>query len=512
MSESTAFSTSAEDAITRTIDISAPPPSQTLSAAEFEAYYEIPRTVREIVDNDYKRTALQFPDELLHDSVPIYRALKAEIGDRELYILADTTYGSCCVDDVAAQHVDADAIVHYGHACLSAHPSVPVIYIFGHRPLDIAHCVAACAPLFAPSSVEANAMAPRSLRLRYEVGYAYAADELVAGLRSALEPHGVTIYHTPVPLKTIPHPPMAAADLSPSPGENPGDDIEGSTEPILWIGPDSLALTNLLLTSFTSPLPVHTYNPDTRTAQPESPHTPTSRLLKKRYAALSRARSCDVFGILISSPSPAQLPLIRHIRARIRACRKKSYTVSVGKVNPAKLGNFAEVECWVLVACGENSLVDGKEFMRPVITPFELELALSPTPEWTGRYVLDLGTVLKEGQAKANNATEKEKDGDAGGGSESDDERPVFSPITGTYRQRKLFSPSGPSASHVDPGSTDVILRNQDNAVSTIGSAAADFLAGRTYQGLERRAGMDPPSLLEQGRSGIARGYKDDHR
>lgn len=34
----------------------------------------------------------------------------------------ESTYGlvkSCCVDEVAAQHVDADAIVHYGHACMS---------------------------------------------------------------------------------------------------------------------------------------------------------------------------------------------------------------------------------------------------------------------------------------------------------------------------------------------------------------------------------------------------------
>jgi hypothetical protein len=26
---------------------------------------------------------------------------------------------SCCVDEVAAQHVNADAMVHYGHACMS---------------------------------------------------------------------------------------------------------------------------------------------------------------------------------------------------------------------------------------------------------------------------------------------------------------------------------------------------------------------------------------------------------
>ena len=26
---------------------------------------------------------------------------------------------SCCVDEVAAQHVDADVMVHYGYACMS---------------------------------------------------------------------------------------------------------------------------------------------------------------------------------------------------------------------------------------------------------------------------------------------------------------------------------------------------------------------------------------------------------
>jgi diphthamide biosynthesis protein 2 len=33
--------------------------------------------------------------------------------------------GSCCVDEVAAQHVDAHAVVHYGRACMSK--CVPLI-------------------------------------------------------------------------------------------------------------------------------------------------------------------------------------------------------------------------------------------------------------------------------------------------------------------------------------------------------------------------------------------------
>lgn len=59
-----------------------------------------------------------------------------------------------------------------------------------------------------------------------------------------------------------------------------------------------------------------------------------------------------------------------------------------------------------------------------------------------------------------------------------------------------------------------VVLRNQDNTLAKLSesSAAGRFLQSRTYRGLEASAGeVDSPSVLEQGRSGIARGYRDDH-
>jgi hypothetical protein len=58
--------------------------------------------------------------------------------------------------------------------------------------------------------------------------------------------------------------------------------------------------------------------------------------------------------------SASYLPLIAHLRQVIAGAHKKAYTISVGKLNPAKLANFAEIECFVLVACPENSLVDAK--------------------------------------------------------------------------------------------------------------------------------------------------------
>ena len=67
-------------------------------------------------------------------------------------------------------------------------------------------------------------------------------------------------------------------------------------------------------------------------------------------------------GLHLDKPtdSASYLPLIAHLRQVIAGAHKKAYTISVGKLNPAKLANFAEIECFVLVACPENSLVDAK--------------------------------------------------------------------------------------------------------------------------------------------------------
>ncbi|CAK9174468.1 unnamed protein product [Ilex paraguariensis] len=75
----------------------------------------------------------QFPDELLKDSTTVVRALREklrslggsfsdsndDVKDIGLYVMADTTYGSCCVDEVGASHINADCVIHYGHTCLS---------------------------------------------------------------------------------------------------------------------------------------------------------------------------------------------------------------------------------------------------------------------------------------------------------------------------------------------------------------------------------------------------------
>jgi diphthamide biosynthesis protein 2 len=77
----------------------------------------------------------------------------------------------------------------------------------------------------------------------------------------------------------------------------------------------------------------------------------------------------------MNNESASYLPLIAHLRQVLAHAHKKAYTISVGKLNPAKLANFAEIECFVLVACPENSLVDAK--VLSISTSFFLELSES---------------------------------------------------------------------------------------------------------------------------------------
>jgi diphthamide biosynthesis protein 2 len=147
----------------------------------------------------------------------------------------------------------------------------------------------------------------------------------------------------------------------------------------------------------------------------------------------------------------------------------------VGKLTPSKLANFLEIECYVVVACPENSLIEAKEFFKPIITPFELEIALKQDVSWTGRYVLDFDRVIAEGKA---NDGDEHGEGDEGNSSVESEERdldqPQFSLISGKYRYaRRYGAESDPAQLNSKLDSDSLVLRNQDTSVSKLDDSAA---------------------------------------
>ncbi|KAI4642857.1 hypothetical protein J4E93_006926 [Alternaria ventricosa] len=531
-----------------------------LSDEQITLTYEIERTVREIREGRWKRIALQFPDHMLTDAPRVYEQLSRGLGkarkaregvqeenehtngttcveeisaglekaaiseeeskDGSLFILGDTSYGACCVDEVAAEHVDADVVVHYGRSCLSPPSRLPVVYVFTERPLDLDPVIATFQETYPEKDAKIILMA--------DIPYSHHIPPLHARLLDAgyTHIHATQIVHdpsSPLPNRTIP--------------PNTTETDEALHDYALFHISDPP--TSLLLTLSSRVASIHIYptdTPSTSSTPPTASLARTHQTLMRRYALLTSLSTTPIFGILINTLSVKNyMHILSHVQKQISAAGKKYYTFVVGKVNAAKVANFSEVGGWVVIGCWESSLIESREFWRPMITPWELGVALMGDEErvWTGRWEGDFQRVLDEGvgdvkEKTGSNVQEGEGEGDANGDYDSEEESapPEFDLRTGRYvsHARPMRSSGATKAvnGNVAAASSSSALTKRANgdiaAVGGVASPGAEYLrSNRTWQGLGtdyrdaedggEGAGGKRAAKMEEGRSGIARGY-----
>ena len=154
--------------------------------ANFHSFYETEKTITWLQAAKPKSTplfkiALQLPDYLLPDSPQLIIHIKTSFpNDSLVYILGDTTYGSCCVDQVAADHLSSDAIVHYGRSCLTRNTRIPTFNVFGRLPIDVEDCVKQIIGL----GLEQQQQQQQKLLVLYDVFYEHAIGELEERLKN----------------------------------------------------------------------------------------------------------------------------------------------------------------------------------------------------------------------------------------------------------------------------------------------------------------------------------------
>ncbi|EKG11512.1 Diphthamide synthesis DPH1/DHP2 [Macrophomina phaseolina MS6] len=544
-----------------------------VSDAQLAITYEVERTVQEIREGRWKRIALQFPDHMLVDAPRVYAALSrglekarkatrknqsadtpadinstadqlaevdisasGEIEDAEeqLYILGDTSYGACCVDEIAAEHVDAEVVVHYGRSCLSPTARLPVIYVFTEQPLELDPVV----EVFKQTYTEKD----QKVVLMADIPYATH----LAPLMERLQSEGYTALF----LTSLVHNPS-----SPLPNRTVPDEVKEDQQALrdYQLFHISDPPTSLLLTLSSRVGAIHIYPTDT--PKPTQALLATSaQTLRRRYALLTRLSVEPVFGILINTLSVKNyLHVVEHVKEMIAAAGKKSYTFVVGKINAAKVANFSEVGGWVVIGCWESSLIESKDFWKPIITPFELQLTLQDDAErvWTGEWTGDFQAVLQgraetvaEASPAANRSAEAEDGsvadyGDTGAeewDSEEESAPPEFDLRTGRYvsHARPMRATAMATSSSERKGKAQIagasggtgghsLIKRANGDVAQIGgvlSPGAEFLRSqRTWQGLgsdfdtqqdgeaAAEEGLGRGARIEEGRGGIARGY-----
>ncbi|GKY94730.1 hypothetical protein MPSEU_000438400 [Mayamaea pseudoterrestris] len=495
----------------------------------------------------YTSIALQFPDELLQDAPDVCQFLQDALPDSLVFVLGDTTFAPCCPDTIAAQHLQASLLVHFGHACLSrqaitktssASDETKIIYCFGNYEIDVQDCVEQVTSFIAEMNT------PRRLLLLYDTSYHHVMEDLQTRLGeqgdllviagdAKLPEHlhvaatGDACSRAECCSTSPPSSGAACSNINEKIEEQPMSEplmsgkhdseidhcnhdvllvgglelpprLDLSTFTVLYIGdPNSRQFLNIamqLLSSTPQPLQFWSYHPSRK--QLETSLDPSfARKLNRRFYLVNKARQVSVFGLLVASlADPRMQKAVSRLQRVIDACGRSSYTVCVGKINPAKLANFAEIECYVLLACPEHALLDDEsDFSTIVLTPFELLMSLGIVNWGDQPYSMRVEDCLSivDDYLKL----------DSAGGSSRDDDRdePYFNVATGKFESA--------------PSTGDEMINLQalpgQGQITAYKSVAAQFLKQREYKGLQVKHGESEVQAAILGQQGIPSNYGD---
>ena len=128
-------------------------------------------------------------------------------------------------------------------------------------------------------------------------------------------------------------------------------------------------------------------------------HNPVNlgRLLMQRFHMIEKGKDAQRVALLVGSNGAHDLTLkcIEKLRALGQKVGKIVYTVVVGEPTPQKLGNFPEMDAFVLIGSPELSILPSKGFYKPVIHPWEFMMACSGN-EWNGKFLVNWALFLDE--------------------------------------------------------------------------------------------------------------------
>lgn len=449
--------------------------------------YKILATAEILRKRSSTAIALQFPDALLSDSFIVCKALEAaleaalendENGRKAfVFILGDTSYGECCVDEVAAKHLNADMLVHYGNACLSPTKTLPVVYVFPNRhshaqPISRHRLTSICTKV---QDLTGNV---ETVVLLYDVeNY-----EIMLGRNGLLTDAVESLAEgSRIPSVVVAKPRCDVSDVVLPRGDDVANSKDASclaavgsrtgcacmkhdgieenetlrsahprtrspdskSTMVIEIGPLKYEVLVEQSENCISPLPEAIDNGTvflwcslsgdeelseqlrnaaltvggpgggsiyvwrcmdeqgiTNEASANLEKIDMSKFLVKRYSLLQKARDAERIGIVAGTLGiSGNLSIIDRCKRAIESSGKRWYLLLVGKPTVPKLGNFHEIDVFVLVACPQSTLVDSKEYLRPIVSPLELEVALGLRDFFGRQYHLDFADLLRESEA-----------------------------------------------------------------------------------------------------------------
>ena len=357
--------------------------------------FQLDDLVERIKDNDHRLVALQVPEGLKMQALEMMDAIE-ENSAAKVVLAADPCYGACDLVHDKMRMMGVELVAHMGHSAMNIDSGMPTHFIpvtyDGDPEID------PVVPILARHKAIAEArMSKKEEELTDEEAQERFLDAVgrvapLSGTRLGLvgsiqHLHLLQEYKERLEKAGFDvEIPIGGARLT-FPGQVLGCNYSGDDPTIghyLFLGSGDFHPIGLVMHTGK---PLALLDPYTGEAGEMSLER-IERILRQRMGLIFAVDNANSFGILIGEkPGQMRRNLAIRMKRLLETHGKKGYLLALDHVGP-DLIDFYPVDAFVNTACPRIAIDDAVKYDKPLITPFELEVALGEK-QWENGYLFD---------------------------------------------------------------------------------------------------------------------------
>ncbi len=359
--------------------------------------FRLDELVERILENDNRLVALQVPEGLKIQALEMMDSIEDSSGARVI-LAADPCYGACDLVHDKMKMMGVELVAHLGHSQMNIDSGMPTHFI--PVTYDGSPELSEVAPILA-SHREIAERRLRASESEVEISEEEARDRFL----DAVGRFSPLLYSKLGLVGSIQHLhlleeykkmleelgfeveiPVGGERLT-LPGQVLGCNYSGDSSSIghyLFLGSGDFHPIGLVLHTGK---PLAMLDPYTGEAS-EMSFGRIERILRQRFGLIMSVGDATSFGILIGEkPGQMRRNLAIKMKRMLEEHGKKGYLLALDHVGP-ELIDFYPVDAFVNTACPRIAIDDSTRYSKPLITPYELEVALG-NKKWEHGYQFD---------------------------------------------------------------------------------------------------------------------------
>ena len=359
--------------------------------------FELDELIERIKSNDNRLVALQVPEGLKMQALDMMDSIEEETSAK-IILAADPCYGACDLVHDKMQRMGVELVAHMGHSQMNIDSGMPTQFINvtyeGDPAIDPVLPILAQHRAIAEQRLnDANSdsgVSEEEAQDRFldAVGRVAPLSGTKLGLVGSIQ-HLHLIFDYKERLEAAGFEvevPVGGARLT-FPGQVLGCNYSGDQDDIghyLFLGSGDFHPIGLVLHTGKPLAMLDPYSGDAE----EMSFERIERILRQRFGLIIACDQAKTFGILIGEkPGQMRRTLALRMKKILEKHGKKGYLLALEHVGP-ELIDFYPVDAFVNTACPRIAIDDSVRYAKPLITPFELEVALGEK-KWEMGYQFD---------------------------------------------------------------------------------------------------------------------------